>query len=255
LKKLLLLLAFLAQHAIGAYSFGIAADTADPVTFSPTLLKHGVTITTGDRVLVLLTYGTGSGITLGVSDGTNTYTQVGATLSDATAGQSMALFECVNATGGTYTFTGSFTPGQFAVGIGIRTYAGLDGAVSATMQSNNPTNPGTSANALATANITPGSQPGLIFAATMDVSGGETITAGSSPLTSRGTFAVWNTQFGVGTMTEDKRVTSTSATNATFTTTVGTGRFLNIVAFVPETGAGGGGAAPAMRMPLSGVGF
>lgn len=254
MKKLLLLLALLfALPAHAAYTYSGGADTADPVTFSPTLLKHSVAITTGDRVLVVLTYGSGSSITLGVSDGTNTYTQVGSTQSDATAGQSMALFECKSATGGTYTFTASYNPGQFAVGIAIRAYAGLDGAVSATDALSNPTNPGTGTDALATSNITPGSQPGLVFGATMDVSGGETVSAGTG-FTSRGTFAQWNTQFGVGTMSEDKRVTSTSATNATFTTTPGTARFLSLVAFVPETGAGGGGTTPAGKRALLGVG-
>ena len=202
---------------------------------------------------MICTYGNGTALTETVTDGTNTYTKVGSTVSDATNNQSIVAFVCKNPTPGTYTQTLTVSSSCQYKGIACYRYSGLDasgtaqavGAVSASVA--------TSTDALSTGNLTPATQPGLFLAVALEDQTGTTTAAAGTGFTDRSTIASWVTNISQ-TRGEDKRLTSTSAVAGTFTVNNATNSFVTIAVFVPEPGAGGGGASNAGGRSLLGVG-
>lgn len=251
----LLLGLFLAFRPVSAaYAIGNQYNAVDNSS-GTSMTTPSVIYAAHDRAVVFVTYGSGTTDVETVSDGTNTYTKLGSTLNDATNGQSMAVFELLDATAGTYTVTFSVATAQAARAMAIKAYSGLSNTGAGQLASNNQSAPGNGANAVTTGTVTPAAQPGALVAASFDDQGSETTITASGTFTSRGAFTTWDASFGTKSMSEDTRITSTSAVAGTFTAGSGTGRFLNMAVFVQEPGAGGGGgSAPPSGILLRGSG-
>lgn len=221
-------------------------DTANTTTVS----LGGVVYATNETVFVACTYGSGTRIVESFSDGTNTYTYLG-TQSDSVNGQSIAIFVIKNAVGGTYTVVFTLASAATYKGLGIRRYTGLNNSGSGTLIGNLQSNVATTANAITSTNLTPPSQPGILFSYTFESSGsGSNPSAGNG--TSRGAFTNWN-NFISNCMTQDQRLTATSAAAATFTASTSTNSYLTQAVFYPEPGAAGG--SPLRRnSQLNGLG-
>lgn len=96
-------------------------------------------------------------------------------------------------------------------------YTGLD-TTAGPQTSVYPTacSPSTTTDATTTGNLTPSSQPALLFGLCIDPNSGFSISSGTG-FTSRGQMAARNTGAGDTSIAEDKRLTSTSAVACTWT--------------------------------------
>jgi hypothetical protein len=206
-----------------------------------TSTANGLTLTqsrtygAGERALVWVRYVSGS-VTPSVSDGTNTYTQLGTTLVDVATGSSYALFECKNTAAGTVTVTFTLTsPGAAFRTMTIARYSGADTSVAGIAAKQGQSAPGTGATAVSSGNLTPGSQPGTLVGFGYDDSGSSTLNAGTG-FTSRGTMANQDAAFGTASRVEDIAITSTSAVAATFGSPSGGGtdNFTAFAVFFPD---------------------
>lgn len=221
-----------------------------------TSTANGLTLTqsrtygAGERALVWVRYVSGS-VTPSVSDGTNTYTQLGTTLVDVATGSSYALFECKNTAAGTVTVTFTLTsPGAAFRTMTIARYSGADTSVAGIAASQGQSAPGTTPNGtdkVTSGNLTPGSQPGTLVGFGYDDSGSSTLSAGTG-FTTRGTMANQDAAFGTASRVEDIAITSTAAVAATFTITAGTDNFTAFAVFFPDA-AGGAAADAYLSMP------
>jgi hypothetical protein len=195
---------------------GVSSISSNGIYDSGTALTCSVTYETGDTGVVFTSYNAvGSGTTTTVSDGTNTYTQVGTELVDTTFDQRINIFECVSPTPGTYTVTCTLGAAKVSRGIGVAVYTGLTGSAE-DYAGNLQTAPATSANAVTSGNVTPTSVPATIIGITL-AQGSATITEGTG-YASQGNFTAIDSAFSNVTKIENKSVTTTDNVAATFTT-------------------------------------
>lgn len=169
-----------------------------------------------------------------------TWTQLG-TVDDATAGQRIYNYVANNITGGSTVITATFNSALAAFRAisvtRISNTSGYDSAASSHREANQA-NPGTSNDAVTTG-VVPASgsitsQPCLINGYSQQVDGTLTTTvAAGTGFISGGTG--WGFGGTADMRVESKRLTSTTAVAATFTTTSGTSRWLNIAAIFLES--------------------
>jgi hypothetical protein len=235
-----------------AYAFVSSTDFGD-TTSSTTVQLSSYTIATGERLHAWVTYGSGTAVSESMSDGTNTWSKIGTTLSDSGNTQSSVQFECLSATGGTYTITCTLGSAQVYRGICVARYTGLASTGTGQTAATHNVGPGSGAGAVTSGNLTPAGQPGMLRGVSMDDSATESSLTAAGGATSRGAMSNIETSFFVKTMTEDKSITSTSAVAATFTAGSGTGNFLTMAYYAQESGGGGGGS-PVSQLMLLGVG-
>lgn len=239
-----------------AYAFVAVTDWADGGS-GTSLVYSSQTLVTGEYLVVGLTYGSGTRIVESFSDSAgNTYTYVG-TANDSTNGQSIAAFVCKNVTtGGTgsITYTFGLASGASYRGLAVWRYTGLSTSAVPGSASQSQHNVATAANSISSGNVSVSAQPAMVFAFTLECSGsGSTPTAGTgNGFTSRGAMTNWDTYISK-TMSEDKRVTSTSAVPGTFTASSATNDYLTLGIVVPEPG-GGGGSPLRFNSELNGLG-
>jgi hypothetical protein len=201
-----------------------------------TALTQSRTYGAGERVLVWARWITVGGATPSVTDGTNTYTQIGTTLSDvANTGSDYAVFECKNTASGTFTVSFNLSLASTFRAMGIARYSGLDTSVNGVGARQAQASPGTGADAVSSTNLTPGSQPGVLVGFGYDDGGGGAVSAGTTGFTSRGTMSNMDTAFGTTSRVEDKAITSTSAVAATFTGTIGTDNYIAFAVYFPDS--------------------
>lgn len=228
-----------------AYVWGTSANAANNA--SGTSLTGSVTYAAHDRAQVWQTYGSATRIVESCSDGTNTYAYV-TTLSDATNGQSWALFECLDTAAGTFTITFGLASAAGARGLAAFHQSGLANSGSLQNIQQVQASPGTGANALTSTNLTPASQPGMLLGLAMDDSTNGAISAGGT-FTDEGALGNWDTAFVTSSRAEDKRLILTAAVAATFTASAGTDRYAAWAIFIPEA-AGAVAAQPPLLLPL-----
>lgn len=221
-----------------SWAFVSLTDNARTGT-TPNPLTVSVTYSGGERVWIWTRWATDTADP-SISDGTNTYTRLGSTLVDAFTSGRYALFECKNATAGSFTISESSASGNFMTAC-VAIYSGLDTSVSGIISSNAQQGPGTGTDALTSTTLTPGSQPGVLVGFSYDDSNASAISAGTG-FTSRGTMATQDAAFGTASRIEDKNITSTAAVAATFTAAGGGDNFVAFAVFAPESSGGGGGA-------------
>jgi hypothetical protein len=199
-----------------AYSFDTLSDSA--ASGASTTITHTLTYTAGQSAVVWARWvtdpgGHPSGTNLSsISDGTNTYTQLGTTLVDSATGSSFAFFHMQSAAAsGSKTITITLDFSTTFRAIGVWQGSGLSNVAA---QGNNR-QAQTSTTSLSSGNITPSSQPAALVGFFYDDSGGGAITAGN--VTSRGTLSNMDAAFGTNSRAGDLRLTSTSAVAATAT--------------------------------------
>lgn len=162
----------------------------------------------------------------------NTFSQLGPTRTTSNA-QICGTFYAANCKGGTVTFTVNFPNSTRFRGIYVAQYSGLStGAVLNTTSTNNTT--GSSTDALASGNANATSAPALVWGFDIDASGNTVPNAGTG-FTQRSSAA--GSSWTAGNVTcraEDKRVTVTGNTQATFTNTTGTDVGATFVAIFAE---------------------
>jgi hypothetical protein len=200
-----------------AYAFtGSGSNAADASGVS---LSVAATVADGEMLLVWVTYGKGTLITASVSDGVNEFTQIGSTIHNTSNQQSCALFQCTSAVGGTRDITFTLASSALYRAVGYLRYTGLSGTAQATVGQSQLT-PGTGTDGVSSGSITPVSQPAALIGITFaPISGAATLTAGTG-FTDRGDFAATLAAFNNTSRIEDKLLTGTAATAATFTSSV-----------------------------------
>lgn len=215
-----------------AYSFVAKYDNTN-VASSTTVTVANVTYVDHETIIVEFTWGDNGSFTPSVSDGANTYTQIGATVADNVNNQYKATLVCKDAIAGTRTVTGTMSSAAQFKGLAINRYNGLDNSATPLgigQQNGNVTG----ANTVTSGNLTPGSQPGMLFAGTVEISGsGSTPSAGTS-FTSQGNYPNWATNIGPC-LSEDRRITALSAVAGTFTPSTGTNSYLTTAIYIPES--------------------
>lgn len=220
-----------------AYVQGTKYDNCDPSDGSD--LSVSATYALHDRAQVTCTYGSDWG-TETISDGTNSYSSVGR-IYDNLNNQVLVVYECKDCAAGTFTVNFHLPTSAPFRGILVTHQSGLDNTTAAQIAVSNSVNPGSGTDALTTASLTPASQPGMLLGVSMDDNGGESSITQGTGFSSVGIMATWDSNFNTLSRIEDKRITSTASTAATFTAGTGGGRFINAAIFIPEAAGGGGG--------------
>lgn len=185
------------------------------------------TYTGGERAVVWVTVGGATTIT--VTDGTNTYTQVGSQVV-ASYGDVQAVFECLSCAAGTFTVQANFGTANAFRGIAVHRFSGLTGSGSLVGQAQ--TAPGTGADGLTSTNLTPASQPALLLGISTEYNG-TTVNVGTG-FSLSAVYSNVDTANGSYTASETKRLTSTSAVAATFTATSSPQNFVTLAYWAAE---------------------
>lgn len=227
-----------ANNAIGASGVGITAS---------------FTVSPGDTAIVVWLAYTGVVTTSPLSDGTHTYTNsAGGGTVTSTLTHRMAMFYVASPTPGSYTLTVTLGGARSNRRLAVATYNGTTAFQTAGTLDQLAAS--TATDAVTTASLTPSSQPAMLAALSLTANGTATYSAGTGH-TSRGALSNWDA-LGLGsTLLEDIRLTSTSATPATFT--IGTSRdtlssgliFTEAASASSVTGAGGIASAEAIGSP------
>jgi hypothetical protein len=230
-----------------AYALTVLGSIGSASTSGTSLLLPAQTIVTGDHVYVWTTRGGASTET--ITDGTNTYTLVPSAQITGGGGDIVSVYESVNVTGGTFTFTQTLGTSLAFRGMGV--IRGTQLVTSASQGvGQSQVAPTTGADATTSTNLTPATQPGALLGISIVFSG--TAIAAGTGFTDLGTFTSSDTTNGNITRIEHKRLTATSAVAATFTSAVNNS-VVSIAIFTAEAAAGGGGAGQRNRL-LMGAG-
>ncbi len=227
---------FLGPITIHSSNYTVQSVSSNGQAGAGTSVACSATYATGDTAVVFVTYGGAGSTTTSVSDGTNTYTQVGTELTDTAFNQRVDIFECINPTPGTYTVTCTYGASHNYLGIGVVVYSGFTGAAE-DYSGNWQQAPATTANAVTSGNVTPTNVPACIIGMTL-AEGSATISAGTD-FASRGNFATLDTAFTNVTKIEDKTVSTTADVAATFTTSSSSLNTLTVALayqIIPPTG-------------------
>ena len=201
------------------YSVVAEAD-GDNAASGTTISTSGtITVSDHDTVVVFLSTGSSDISTLSAaSDGTNTYTRRGGYFS-GTVNTNLSILVAEDVAAGTYTVTGSWGGGSQLYRV-IKAIA-ISGLKAASFQTGSyvtgdQASPGTGTDGVTTASATPTEQPACLigFAVDNDV---QTLTAGTgfTGLTAYGALGTGTPLF----KPQHKRLTSTSAVAATWTST------------------------------------
>jgi hypothetical protein len=231
-----------------AYSFDALSDNAGSGA-STTIASPSLTYTAGQSAVVWARWvtdpgGHPAGTNLSsISDGENTYTQLGTTLVDSATGSSYAFFHMQSAaSSGSKTITITLDFSTTFRAIGVWQGSGLSNV--AAQGNNRQAQTGTTS--LSSGNITPSSQPAALVGFFYDDTGGGSITAGN--VTSRGTLSTMDTAFGTFSRVGDLRLTSTSAVAATATGANSADHYISFAVVLTEA-AGGAAADAYVSMP------
>ena len=197
--------AYVAQY--GAYTAGAASS-----------ISAAITLASGENVIVFIGWHRTSGPNINlssVSDGTNTYAQIGSEVQDVLTDVSV-LFYAKNVVGGSYTLTATFS-GSSSEGnyLAAYRYTGLHAtAAPQDAKGQIQETPTTATDAVSTTTMTPTSQPAMVFAITNDhVHGPGHLTIGTAAgMNDRGDPPNW-----LDGLAEDLRITNTTPLAMTFT--------------------------------------
>lgn len=204
---------------------------------SGTSLAVSTTYAAGDHAYVFTSRGGASTET--ITDGVNTYTQIGSNVTIA-SGDIIAIWECGSTAAGTVNVTQTLGTARAFRAIGVVRVTGVSTGASVGI-GQAQTAPGTGADLVTSTVLTPASQPAMLLGISCDFSG-SAVTAGTG-FNNVGTFATADTANATLTRIEDKRLTSTSNVAATFTGTGGGGtdNFGTFAICIPETAAASDG--------------
>jgi len=209
------------------YSYAGSFDAGNSA--SGTTLTVSATYTAGEHVFIRAIRGSLGG-TETITDGTNTYTAIGSSVT--TPGDTITHYECVSTAAGTFTVTQTLSAAAAFRGIQGLRYTGLDTSTSLHAgQFQSP--PPTTTDATSSGNLTPSSQPGILIGWSYDFNGSGSTVAGTG-FTSRSTFTTEAAANGSASRAEDQRLTSTAAVAATFTTPGATGNVITSAIWCAE---------------------
>jgi hypothetical protein len=197
-----------------AYSF-ISKNDVNDNSSGTTLNGPSTTYAAHDTAIVEITYG-GTAQVETVTDGTNTYVRAGSSQYDVNNDQTGATFVCKDCAAGTFTPVMTLPLASSFRDIGVSRYNGLDNSATPQAISAVLHNIGTGTDLLTSGNITPASQPAMLYAFIFEDSGVGASAAAGTGFTDRTGFTNWNTGIGPSRV-EDRRLTATTAVAGTFT--------------------------------------
>jgi hypothetical protein len=186
-----------------------------------TLDLASVVMAAGDRILIAMRYNSTTA-TASVSDGANTYNQVGAYRTGSADRQT--LFEAINVTAGTRTVTITFSASVGnRYGVALKSTGSNSSASQAVLMNDTggAASWTTTADNISTGNMTPTSQPNAIVGIFQTDINTSPITNGTG-LTSLGSLTNWDSVLNDTSLVNWKRTTSTSAAAATAQLSAGT---------------------------------
>lgn len=198
-----------------AYAFVAQNDAwTSAAGFTQTI---NVTLAAGETVEAIVLSTTASG-THSVSDGTNTYSKIGAEFDNA-SGMYGSWHYLHNVSAGTVTLTATYSASSSSRSIAYIRSTGLENTAPQTSVYRAQTETA-GADVMTSNNLTPSSQPAILRGFCWDNNSAFAISAGSG-FNNRGLLATRNSLEGATSRIEDKRLTATSAVAATFTTSNG----------------------------------
>jgi hypothetical protein len=219
----LLLLACLPDISRAAISVSVGGNAAAAGSAS-SLAVASVVEASGDRIVHACRWRNATA-TATVSDGTNTFNQIGSYSDNGS--DRYAWWESINVTAGTRTITTTFSAAAtFRYCVSLKVSGSDSNASQASTLVSNLAGNWTNATDNATSgNMTPTAQPNAIIGVIGTIYNARTISAGTG-FTSLGALANWDTANGDTSLAEWRRTTSTSAAAATFTLSGAEGGFI-----------------------------
>lgn len=202
-----------------------------------------ITYAGGERAKVTLGFAGGASSCTVTDLAGNTYNQVG--VYNGLGSGFMAEFEAIGCIAGATTVTMTTNASCAWRGIGIFTYGSLGATASYSSVYNEQATPTTGTDAVTSTNVTPLTQPAMIFAVSIDNTGTAAINAGTGA-NSRSALPTWNAALGFFSRVEDFRVTATTPVPATFTATSASSH-TDTMASVTNEPAVGGSPGPLPR--------
>lgn len=224
----------------------VGTISEDSQTGSSTTVAVTRTVGAGNALIVWTTWGDTSGTVTCADNNGGSYTASADSPADATDSQSMKAFYALNHNAGSTTVTVTFSPAKSFRGIvvlevsGAALHAGNKGAyVSA----------GSGTDGISTGNITPTSQPGVLFALCFGAHDLDLATAGTGA-TSIDT--AWPGFGGSGDAAQlsKKTISSLSAVAGTFTPSSGTHAYLVQAVILAEATTTANGATQPKPQPI-----
>lgn len=215
------------------YVFEGQVENSDNATGTSSVVAPAISVNTGDLLIMVVAFDNAANPTgTPSSSPANTWTQLATGIHDGSQYGMRAWYSYNSASGSTTcTWTGSSNYPAIAV----YRFSGIRSAsdpLTGTPTFGNQASPGTGTDGVTSGNTTPGGQPALVFGFGFDVLGTTPApTAGTGYIS---TTAVWDYDgaISVSARAEHKRVTSTSATAATFTAGVDERHFSLVAAFL-----------------------
>lgn len=198
---------FISADSVGS---GSAIGGADPLTWLSTTL----TFAEGEHVYFHTNYQLNSSLET-LWDGVNLWKLIDSRL--APFGDCFNTYECVYTRAGTVAIYQKLSAASPWRGMRWTRWSLLIGTSIVVGQGQAA--PGTVTDIISSTNVTPGSQPGMLYGVSYN-NAGDAIVAGTG-FTSRGAFTVEASANGAASMVEDKRLTALTAVAATFSTTLG----------------------------------
>jgi hypothetical protein len=213
---------------VGEYDNGASATGTSLLVASGTY-----TVLAHERLVVFTTRST-AGTTETITDGTNTYSQVGGNQTSVT-GDTQCWYECKDAiavTNGTLTQTLG-TTSTFR-GVHVIRYNGVSNSLASVLVYNTSATFTNAANNVTSGNLTPNFGGGWLLGHVYNTSTGTLDDSAGTGFTQRATFPTESAATGNCTILEDQRITTTTAIAATFTCTTSNQNQSVFGVFLPE---------------------
>jgi hypothetical protein len=210
-------------------TYGIVATVDSAASGTALTITRTVTYAAGEQAIVTTQWASASG-TATASDGTNTYVSNGTPIPGLI--RAVQEFFCASPVPGTYTVTVTYSTSRTNRRIAVTRTTGLTAFQAQAGQAQSGVT--TATDFVSTGNVTPTSQPALIFGVVTAQQNASVMTPGTG-FTSHGSLASWDALTSDSSNMEHKRLTSTSAVPATWTSG-GTDNTLSIAGVYTESG-------------------
>lgn len=201
-----------------AITYGTLAQNSAAATATSIATSTTLTVSAGQSILCWGSYSAASDKTVTFSDGTNTYTAVGA-FRDTTSQFGIACAVALNVAAGTYTITATYSATAISRAVVAIPLTNVAGFTAGEFSTNTQAAPGAGTDAITSGNVTPATVPGDLITMVLNVTSSSLPTGGTSQ-TTRALF--W--QYGTGSSFaryESRRRTVTTASAGTYTAAAG----------------------------------
>lgn len=214
-----------------AIGYGTLAQNSATASATSIATTGTVTVSAGDSILCFGSYSAASDKTVTFTDGTNTYTAVGA-FRDTTSQFGLSCAVAVAVAAGTYTITATYSASTGSRAVVAIPLTSVGGFTTGEFSTNTQAAPGTGTDAITSGNVTPATVPGDLITMVLNASSSSLPNGGTSQ-TTRALFWVYGTGSSFARY-ESRRRTVTTASAGTFTATNGANTYLTFAVFLRE---------------------